>query len=242
MGLKLLILGATGATGKLTVEQALAKGHKVTVYVRESQKLPSDVENKHNLTVIEGDLASGPEKLRPLLPKVDAIISILGPTGGATYVGTAITEFYEGLLEELRQVPAGKRPYLLAMGTQSIIDPDDGFSLFTRVHILTIKNLYRRVRAEIIGIGRVFKEELKRAQSQEDDEKLDWTVYRLNLLKDYGLPLEGSRAGYVGKDGWIATMDRAQLATWLLEEAESKRWNRKLPALWGIDSHNPQYS
>lgn len=47
----LLIVGATGATGKLTVEQALEGGHKVTVYAREAHRVPSDIKNKEALTV-----------------------------------------------------------------------------------------------------------------------------------------------------------------------------------------------
>lgn len=245
----LLILGATGLSGKLTLEQALAQGHKVTVYVRNKQKLFSNhtnLVNKQNLTVIEGDLASGPATIRPFLSEMTAVISLLGPTGGQSYRGTAITTFYEGLLEEMRRLPAEKRPYLLAMGTQSIVDPNDGFSLFTRVHILTVKNLMRTVRAEIIGLGRVFQEELKRSEGQKESEKLDWMVYRLNLLKDYGLPIKGARAGYVEKDGWMATIDRAQLAGWLITEAVrekgQRRWVRKMPALWGVDSNEMQSS
>lgn len=130
------------------------------------------------------------------------------------------------------------------MGTQSIVDPADGFSLFTRVHILIIKNLMRSVRKEIIGIGKVFEEELERSKTQAESEKLDWTVYRLNLLKDYGLPKEGGRAGYVGTEEWQATIDRAQIAGWLIGEAAKdpiqRRWVRKMPALWGVDSKELQ--
>jgi uncharacterized protein YbjT (DUF2867 family) len=49
----LLILGATGGTGKQTLEQALEGGYKVTVHVRngEAHRLPSDLKNKQNLKV-----------------------------------------------------------------------------------------------------------------------------------------------------------------------------------------------
>jgi len=235
----LLILGVTGGTGKQTLEQALEGGHKVTVHVRngESHRLPSDLKNKENLTIIESDLASLPAKLEPLLPSLNAIISVLGPnaTSSPTYKGTPITTFYKDVLERIRALPAGKRPYVLAMGTQSIVDPSDGFNLMTKVHILIIKNLMRTVRKELIGLGKVFKDELEKSKTQKDSEKLDWTVYRLNLVKDFGWAKTGARAGYVGDEDWKATIDRAQLAAWLIEEAEKKQWVRKLPALWGED-------
>ena len=92
-------------------------------------------------------------------------------------------------------------PYLLAMGTQSIVDPEDGFSLFTTIHIFIIKNLARGARKEIMGIKRVFLEELERGKGAKQEEKLEWTLYGLNLLKENtSLPNGGARAGYVVKD------------------------------------------
>jgi len=239
--MKLLVLGATCLTGHFVVKQALAAGHTLVIYVRNQKKVPSGLENPQNLTVIEDDLSNASARLKSELPTFDAIISLLGPTGGEKYVGTAITQFYIALRADLRQLPASQRPYLLVMGTQSIFDANDGFSLFTRVHILTIKNLMRAVRAEIIGMGKLFQDDLANESKEDEKDRLDWCVYRLNLLKDYGLPVEGHRAGYVGKGDWIATVDRAQLAAWLIEEAKERRWVRKMPAVWGIDSNEKQF-
>jgi putative NADH-flavin reductase len=40
---KVLILGATGPTGILTVREALNHGHSVTIYARNPAKIPSDI-------------------------------------------------------------------------------------------------------------------------------------------------------------------------------------------------------
>lgn len=49
--MRLLILGATGATGQHLLEQALAEGHEVTAIVRD----PSKVTTKHErLRVVKG--------------------------------------------------------------------------------------------------------------------------------------------------------------------------------------------
>lgn len=93
----------------------------------------------------------------------------------------------------MRKLPVGKRSYLLVMGTQSITEPNDGFSLFTRVHVLTINNLMRKVRAEIVGIGTLFKNEMANASRSLEIKNTPWTMYRLNILKDYGLPLLGAK-------------------------------------------------
>ena len=50
--MKIIVFGATGATGKLIVAQALAKGHTVTAFVRDAEALPPDP----HLRVIKGDV------------------------------------------------------------------------------------------------------------------------------------------------------------------------------------------
>jgi hypothetical protein len=251
----LLVLGGAGKSGIIVVKQVLEKGHKVTAYARNATKLReehSDAVDNQKLTVssrchlsrlpsndfdtiqlIECDIPSLPPKLSPLLPSFDTIISVLGPNS-LSYTGTEIAQLYEWMLAELRQLRAEQRPYLLVMSTQSIVDPQDGFDLFTKIHIFFIMTIAPGARRETMAIKKVFMGE---ATSQKDD--IDWTVCRLNLLKDTGLPIEGGKAGYVGKNGWLSTMDRAQLAYWLVGEAEKERvereWVRKMPALWGDD-------
>jgi putative NADH-flavin reductase len=53
--MKLLLLGASGRTGKLVLDYALSKGHDVVALVRDPSKLPS---KRAGLTVMEGS----PEK------------------------------------------------------------------------------------------------------------------------------------------------------------------------------------
>ncbi|EXJ87190.1 hypothetical protein A1O3_04149 [Capronia epimyces CBS 606.96] len=230
----LLILGGSGKSGVQIVKLALERGHKVTAYGRNTSNLKEDhasALSDGSLTLIESEITSLREKLSPILGQFDAIISVLGPNS-LSYTGTEIAQLYEWLLSELRQLPAGQRPYLLLTSTQSIVDPEDGFDLFTKIHIFFIMTIAPGARRETLAIKDVF---LKEAKSQQDD--VDWTVGRLNLLKDSGLPIEGGKAGYVAKNGWISTMDRAQLAYWLIREAEKepaeREWVRKMPALWG---------
>ena len=50
--MKIIVFGATGGTGKLIVTQALAKGHTVTAFARNTEGLPQDP----HLRVIQGDV------------------------------------------------------------------------------------------------------------------------------------------------------------------------------------------
>lgn len=72
--MNVLVLGATGATGRLVVESALAAGHSVTAFVRDSQRLT--LTHAH-LAVFEGD-AMDPASVGTAVQGVDAVISTLG--------------------------------------------------------------------------------------------------------------------------------------------------------------------
>lgn len=50
------VVGASGATGRLLVEQLLNRGQKVKVVVRSLEKLPDEVKNHENLSVIHASI------------------------------------------------------------------------------------------------------------------------------------------------------------------------------------------
>src|SRR5713226_5194829 len=75
--MNLVVLGATGGTGRLVVEQALAAGHTVTALVRSPEKLTL---RNPNLHVIAGQ-ATDPSAVSRALDGADALISTLGGTG-----------------------------------------------------------------------------------------------------------------------------------------------------------------
>src|SRR4029077_6494172 len=73
-----LVLGATGATGALLIEQALAAGNNVTALVRS----PDKVSTKHsNLKIITGQ-ATKDADVTSAMAGADAVISTLGAPKG----------------------------------------------------------------------------------------------------------------------------------------------------------------
>lgn len=71
---KLLVLGATGQTGKIIVEQALRQGHEVRTLVRDRSRLDA---SNNALDVVEGDVTDATD-LRGALDGCDAVIMALG--------------------------------------------------------------------------------------------------------------------------------------------------------------------
>jgi putative NADH-flavin reductase len=71
---RVLVLGATGGTGRALVVQAPA-GYEVTVLVRDSARLPSGIDVTR---VVTADLVAQPDRLRDALCGQDAVVSALG--------------------------------------------------------------------------------------------------------------------------------------------------------------------
>jgi len=71
---RILILGATGGTGRELVAEALRRGHDVSALVRTPAKLTMA---DSRLRVVQGDIQS-PESLRAAIPGHDAVLSALG--------------------------------------------------------------------------------------------------------------------------------------------------------------------
>ncbi len=74
-----LVVGATGATGQLLVEQLLCRGHKVKVIVRFPEKLPKFARNNDQLSVISASLLElSDSEMIKYTNKCDAVVSCLG--------------------------------------------------------------------------------------------------------------------------------------------------------------------
>ena len=75
--MKILVLGATGRTGRLFTRKALEEGHAVTAYVRNPDKARTLLGAHQNLTITPGDLNDA-ERLAAASSGQDVMVSILG--------------------------------------------------------------------------------------------------------------------------------------------------------------------
>lgn len=75
----ILIVGASGATGRLLVEQLLDCGHQVKVIVRSPEKLPESLKNNKRLSVISASVLDlSDEEMTQYVLDCDAVASCLG--------------------------------------------------------------------------------------------------------------------------------------------------------------------
>ena len=77
--MNILIVGASGATGRLLTEELLNRGHSVKVIVRSADKLPEAVKNHENLSVIQASVLDlSDAELAECVKECDAVASCLG--------------------------------------------------------------------------------------------------------------------------------------------------------------------
>ena len=77
--MKTLVLGASGATGKLVVQQLLKKNIQVRVVVRESAIMPNQISNNKSIEVIKGNINDFEiAKIKDLVKDCDSVICCLG--------------------------------------------------------------------------------------------------------------------------------------------------------------------
>ena len=77
--MNILIVGASGATGRLLTEELLSRGEFVKVIVRSPEKLPATIRDHENLTVIQASILDlSDAELTQHVKGYDAVASCLG--------------------------------------------------------------------------------------------------------------------------------------------------------------------
>ncbi|XDG01038.1 hypothetical protein ABKA04_000653 [Annulohypoxylon sp. FPYF3050] len=198
---KLLVLGATGETGKVLVKRALELGWRVTVYGRRT--LPEHAENP-DIKSVEGAL-DNEQQLRTAIRGQDVIISVAGPSGMRAETSVFVPAYK--LILSIMKSEGVKR--IIALSTFSVKDPKDKPSLFIWFLTTVLWAVAHGIWRTIVDIGEVF---------DTDGGDLDWTLFRVGFLGD------GPRGrvvdGYVADGKLGSSIERADIAEWTLTQAE----------------------
>ena len=77
--MKALVLGASGATGKLVVQQLAVKNIKVRVVVRESAAIPNQISNDSSIEIVKGNINDFEiAEIKNIINDCDFVICCLG--------------------------------------------------------------------------------------------------------------------------------------------------------------------
>jgi uncharacterized protein YbjT (DUF2867 family) len=106
--MKVLVLGATGKTGSLVMDAAVAKGHEVSVLVRDVSKI-----SRRDVRVIQGD-ATKRDDMTNAVHGQEAVIDTIG--GTTPWKTTNLeTRAAENIIEAMRATAAARRLIVVSM-------------------------------------------------------------------------------------------------------------------------------
>ena len=123
------MVGATGKTGRPLVEQLLGKNHKVRIIVRSPHKLPADILENPNTTVIEASILDlTDEEMTEHVRDCDAVVSCLGHVmdfkGIFGEPKKLCTDATQGLCKALEKDSLPKPTKFILMNTVGVQNPD----------------------------------------------------------------------------------------------------------------------
>lgn len=197
------VLGASGRTGRLLVQELLRRGHRVTALVRDPSRAPEGTR------VVVGDSRDG-EALRAALAGADAVVSALGPSGKDADLH--------------RETVALLAPALRAAGVRRYV----GISGAGVTAAGDRKRLRDRAISAAMGW---FASSMVADKAAElaawQDTGAEWTLVRPPRL------LEGPATGRVEHDAHVSTrstgMRRADLAVFLADVLDRGLYVRQAP-------------
>jgi putative NADH-flavin reductase len=198
MIMNLFVIGATGRTGREIVEQALARGHDVTAFVRSHGTITL---RNARLTVLKGN-ATDQNELSKAMQNHDAVLSTLGPRH----------PFKPGSLlhdSALATTRAMKRSGVRRLVILSAAAHFPGIP--NRIVSFVLRNHMRDSRA---------MEEIVR------NDGVDWTIVRPPRLTQEDYSTYRSREGAAPKMGF--TVSRKAVAAFMLDAIEQTKHLHKI--------------
>ncbi|KAI9030629.1 hypothetical protein DFJ74DRAFT_702925 [Hyaloraphidium curvatum] len=240
------VLGGTGLIGVLTLKSLLSRGHSVTAYVRTPSKVPVDLLSKYpdTLHVVQGSIDSKEQLVAALTARLhDAVVSSIGPVDLRGHVAGTLAASYRTIAAAMKEAGVTR---IYALSTFSYTTESDKFSFGRNFTVGVVTLLIPASKSEFVQIAKVFNEEGVYGG-------IDWTVFRVGMLKDGGSPQavrsmvishaelppgEPGKvsAGTIGASESSGGITRSGIAQWLTEQVEknSREWVGKLPYISNI--------
>lgn len=208
---KIVILGATGPTGRHIVSQAVSRGHDVTVLVRSLEKA-ADLKGAK---LVVGD-ARDENALRQALRGRDAVISALGTPASPFREVSLLSTSTKALVDAMKVEGLSRLVAITGMGAGD--SRGHGGALFDHV---IFPLLLRKVYAD-----KDRQEEIIRASG------LNWTIVRPTILTN--TTGTGSVRALTELQGFHGgNISRADVATFVLDQVVSDQWRHQSPLITG---------
>lgn len=205
--MKLVIFGATGATGRELLKQALAAGHEVTALARNPAKLAAQA----GLRVVKGNALDG-VAVGGAIAGQEAVITALGSR--SLRDATLLPESMQHILAGMKQ--HGVRRLIVMGASGTMPQAEERLSPFKR-------GMFRLVKATLLR--RPFESQTA-MQAMVRASDTEWTIVQPPRL------LNSPARGRIRVDGEALPVNgvvipRADVARFMLAQLESAEWVRR---------------
>jgi len=206
---KMLVLGATGATGRLIVNQAVARGYDVTVLVRSAEKARDITGAK----LIVGD-ARDEAALREALKGRDAVVSALGTPVSPFREVTLLSTATRALVSAMKAEQISRLVCITGMGAGDSAG-HGGFVADNVIFPLLLKKVYA---------------DKNRQEAIVRESGLDWVLVRPSILNNK--PGRGSVRALTDLSGFHGgSIAREDVATFVLDQVRADTWLHRSPLI-----------
>lgn len=197
---RLLIVGATGGTGRQLVVQALERGYAVTAFVRD----PSRLSIAHpQLTVVQGDVLDQ-DSVETAMRGQDAVVSALGHK--RFFYPTRILS--EGTRNILRAMEMQGVPRFVCETSMGIGDSAGRMGLYYTLFVIPVIlpfYFWDKTRQERMIAG----------------SNLEWVIVRPGMLTNGAKRSRYRHGRRIGSFLWTVRISRADVADFMLNQVES---------------------
>jgi putative NADH-flavin reductase len=203
--MKLVILGATGKTGRVLVQQAVQRGHTVTAVVRNLDKLAATP----GVKVIKGDVTRADE-LTKIFKGQDAVLSTLGNNNAK--------------LQLIEHSSAAIIKAMQATGLKRVV-AELSFAGAESVQLNKVLGVVAN-----LGIGKMLVDQTKGVELFRRS-KLDWTIAYAVILTNKPLTKEVRVLDPHEVIGMRHKISRADVAHFMLDSVEKGAHINGLPVI-----------
>ena len=202
--MKLVIFGATSATGKQVVTQALAAGHEVAAFVRDASKLGITHEK---LKVVTGN-ALNPSQVEDVVKGSEAVLSTLGPKGKPMVMAAESTKNIISAMEK----HGVNRLVVVSVAGVAVSQDNRGSSFVDKLIKFFLKDVFIDRENQLAVL---------------ESSKVDWVAVRVPRLTD-DAPT-GSVKAFFGNPSPSMKISRADLANFMMQQLTENKWLKQAP-------------
>ncbi|KAJ6142854.1 hypothetical protein N7471_002307 [Penicillium samsonianum] len=214
--MRVLVLGGSGQTGRLVIDEALERGHKITALIRNPSSLPA----KEGLTIVKGtpvepsDIESAFNAVQGDLPTA-VIVTLSSPTEKGTRV---MSQTHENLVAAMKRHGVSKIATLSSFGV--------GSSLANITVLMKFAISCTSLRYPFADHNHV-DEILK-------NSGLEFVLLRparLTMSKKAPVQFLGDDGKGLGIFAGLGGISRASVAACLVDAVEKSTWDRSTPVI-----------